>query len=155
MNFTSPRADTNDRYYLVFQNAFSSWRNLTSFLLQLDRAQSTDYDGYLNKAITLNLEDINANIAHYADPKSDISSRNSNLAKIMQRAAKFGIMLFSQRATWTYEWDRFLDPQAPVGRDGKARRTLTVRPALVRKTDEDGKLMEKDVVAVFAEQVIF
>lgn len=66
----------------------------------------------------------------------------------MKKAAEFGVTLFSQRSTWIYAWGKGVNSELAVG----GRRSLTVRPALVRITDEDGKLLEQPVVALEAEE---
>ncbi|RFU33133.1 hypothetical protein B7463_g3152, partial [Scytalidium lignicola] len=137
----------------VFRTAFSSWRIHTAFLLQLNRKGNREYDMHLQQSIELNIREINKTLAPYAGLKSDEQSRNSHLSKIMQLAAEFGIILFSEVSDWTFDWGN-MDYGPRVDRDGKVYRSVIVRPALVRKSDNDGKGLDK-VVVMKAEEEFF
>jgi hypothetical protein len=82
------------------------------------------------------LQMANSFLAPYADGQ-DEQIRLRNLEEIMKRAARFGFLLFSQSASFRFDW-------------GDSGAGVVTFPGLVQVTDEAGK----SVGRVFAEKEV-
>ncbi len=78
-------------------------------------------------------------------------ARNKNLALIISRAARLGMMLFSQPTTWGFSWDMPTDPLKKSSQedDGKTMREIIeiiVYPAIYKTGDLDGRKLQKAIL---------
>jgi hypothetical protein len=79
----------------------------------------------------------------WSSPRTSPDARYSNLIEIMRGAATGGLLLFSQRATFKFDWD--LKDRRPVN-------NIVVLPGFVKVTDDKARPLHK--VFVCKPQVI-
>lgn len=79
----------------------------------------------------------------WSSPGMSPDARYSNLIEIMRGAATGGLLLFSQRATFKFDWD--LKDRRPVN-------NIVVLPGFVKVTDDQARPLHK--VFVYKPQVV-
>jgi hypothetical protein len=70
------------------------------------------------------------------------AQRQDDLTRVCKKAAQLGRVLLSQPAEWMFDWASPAD-----------RSTLVIAPALVKLTDESGRLIEPARVVLQAKTV--
>jgi hypothetical protein len=78
--------------------------------------------------------------APWASQRASMEARCSNLVEIMRGATTTGVLLFSQRASFRFDWDH------PNG-DQKGR-TIVVLPGLIKVTDDKAQSLREPLVFV-------
>jgi hypothetical protein len=134
-------------YILVFNRAFTKWRQLCAFLLEparSNREAPKANERELRNAIDQNVRLINAVLRPFV--KSGVENERSqegNLRAILFEGAQLGLLLFSQPSIWVPSWRSSTGQDFDSGKRGSAHasttnrnRTLVVFPAL-------GELIER------------
>ncbi|KAK7946351.1 uncharacterized protein PG986_010672 [Apiospora aurea] len=116
--------------------AITMWRQLSAFLLHPERSERTSLqfteDGVAQQAQQLARE-LNRFLHAFASRSSE---QETHLRQVLAECARFGYLLFSQRAEYRFNYDR-------AGREGGV---IVVCPGLERVSDGEGRKLSKPQV---------
>jgi hypothetical protein len=124
--------------------AFSRWRMLTAYLrpdlLSDNRATNAQPDPAREEAI----QSFTRVFAAWAKPDVPDAEKLNNLSDIVEEAVRFAVWLFSQPASFKYDWKPAVDVR------DRANRTVVTVPALIKVTDNRGQALVRPLGIVSA-----
>ncbi|KAK5707219.1 hypothetical protein LTR17_020908 [Elasticomyces elasticus] len=111
----------------AFPQAFSQWRVLTSFLSP-DPATDRKFRAELDVKINVAVKTITEAFAPWENPGQNNANLGESLRGILHHASEAGILLFTQRSTYMFDW----------ASSHQAVDTIVVTPAFLKRLDESG-----------------
>ncbi|KAK5691251.1 hypothetical protein LTR17_025746 [Elasticomyces elasticus] len=111
----------------AFPQAFSQWRVLTSFLSP-DPATDRKFRAELDVKINVAVKTITEAFAPWENHGQNNANLGESLRGILHHASEAGILLFTQRSTYMFDW----------ASSHQAVDTIVVTPAFLKRLDESG-----------------
>ncbi|KAF2223069.1 hypothetical protein BDZ85DRAFT_282104 [Elsinoe ampelina] len=121
----------------VAAQAFAQWRVLTAYLAP-DPSTSRSFAKHVGGIIDSAVIDFAEAFAPWEQPRKGSEKQAESLRSILRAASEAGILLFQQPATLLFDWQ-------------KAGTRRTKSPALVKRLDEAGQVLNPEVVLVEAQ----